>query len=97
MKRDQVIRILAGRSGELHENYAVKSLALFGSVARDEARNDNDVDLLVEFSHPVGLFQFIGLQQYLEALLGCTVDLGTLASLKAPLKEGVLKEAIHVA
>ena len=37
MKRNQAIRILAGRRSELHENYAVKSLALFGSVARDDA------------------------------------------------------------
>jgi hypothetical protein len=97
MQRDQVIRILAGRRSELHENYAVKSLSLFGSVARDEARHDSDVDLLVEFSRPVGLFQFIGLQQYLESLLGCPVDLGTLASLKPRLKESVMQEAILVA
>lgn len=81
MRRDQVIRILASRRRELYDDYAVKSLALFGSVARDEARQDSDVDLLVEFSHPVGLFEFIGLQQFLEFLLGCPVDLGTTASL----------------
>jgi uncharacterized protein len=97
MKRDQVIHILADRRSELHKNYAVKSLALFGSVARDEARRDSDVDLLVEFSRPVGLFQFIGLQQYLESLLGCPVDLGTINSLKPYLKESVLREAINVA
>ena len=97
MNRDQAIRILAGCRRELHENYAVKSLELFGSVARDEARQDSDVDLLVEFSRPVGLFQFIGLQQYLESLLGCPVDLGTVTSLKSELKESVIKEAIHVA
>jgi predicted nucleotidyltransferase len=97
MKRDQVIRLLAGYRSELHEKYAVKTLALFGSVARDEARHDSDVDLLVEFSHPVGLFQFIGLKQYLEDLLGCKVDLGTPASIKPTLKERILEEAIHVA
>ena len=97
MKREQVISILAGQRNELHENYAVKSLALFGSVARDEARSDSDVDLLVEFSRPVGLFQFIGLKQYLESLLSCPVDLGTQASLKPYLKERVMQEAIHVA
>jgi uncharacterized protein len=87
-----------GSSRELHENYAVKSLELFGSVARDEARHDSDVDLLVEFSHPLGLFHFfIGLKQYLESLLGCQVDLGTLSSLKPTLKENIIQEAIHVA
>ena len=61
MKRENVIHILSGQRNDLHENFAVKSLALFGSVARDEARSDSDVDLLVEFSRPVGLFQFIDL------------------------------------
>ena len=97
MKRNQAIRILAGRRSELHENYAVKSLALFGSVACDDARHGSDVDLLVEFSRPVGLFQFIGLQQYLKSLLGCPVDLGTRTSLKDYLKESLLQDAIHVA
>lgn len=97
MKRDEVIQLLAGRRNELHKDYAVKSLALFGSVARDEARFDSDVDFLVEFVRPVGLFQFIGLKQYLESLLGCPVDLGTVASLKSRITEQVLQEAIHVA
>jgi predicted nucleotidyltransferase len=71
-------------------------LAIFGSVARDEARSDSDVDLLVEFNHPVGLFQFIALKQYLESLLGCQVDLGTRRSLKIPLQKEVIESAIYV-
>jgi hypothetical protein len=96
MKRSDVLRILHEKRGELSEKYGVKSLALFGSVARDEARPDSDVDLLVEFDRPVGLFAFIGLQQFLETLLGCKVDLGTLRSLKPRLKDSVLQEAIYV-
>ena len=96
MKRSDVLRILHEKRGELSDKYGVKSLALFGSVARDEARPDSDVDLLVEFDRPVGLFAFIGLQQFLETLLGSKVDLGTLRSLKPRLKDRVLQEAIHV-
>ena len=96
MKRSDVLRILHENSGELSGKYGVKSMALFGSVARDEARPDSDVDLLVEFDRPVGLFAFIGLQQFLENLLGSKVDLGTLRSLKPRLKDSVLQEAIHV-
>jgi hypothetical protein len=96
MKRSDVLRILHEKRGELYDKYGVKSLALFGSVARDEARPDSDVDLLVEFDRPVGLFAFIGLQQFLETLLGSKVDLGTLRSLKPRLKDRVLQEAIHV-
>jgi hypothetical protein len=97
MRRADVIRILKKHRSELHRHYGVKSLSLFGSVARDEARPSSDVDLLVEFDRPVGLFAFIGLQQRLEFLLGCKVDLGMPGSLKPRLKENVLREAIHVA
>lgn len=96
MKRSVAIRLLRKQRQELVERYNVANLSLFGSVARNEARPDSDVDLLVEFSQPVGLFQFIELQQKLEALLGCKVDLGTPRSLKPRIKERVLQEAIRV-
>jgi predicted nucleotidyltransferase len=74
----------------------VKSLALFGSVARDEGQPQSDVDLLVEFGHPVGLFEFIDVKQFLEGLLGCSVDLGTARSLRPRLRDRVLREAVYV-
>jgi len=97
MKRSAVLRILRKQRLELASQYHVASLSLFGSVARDEASPDSDVDLLVEFSEPVGLFQFVDLQQKLESLLGSKVDLGTPRSLKPRIKERVLQEAIRVA
>lgn len=97
MKKNDVLNTLRTHQTEFRGQYHVKSLSLFGSVARDEAGPDSDVDLLVEFSQPVGLFQFIGLQQRLESLLGCKVDLGTLRSLKSRIKDHVLQEAIRVA
>jgi predicted nucleotidyltransferase len=97
MKKRDVMRILKKHSKELEEEFDVASISLFGSVARDEASSDSDVDLLVEFSKPVGLFQFIGLKQRLEELLGCKVDLGTNRSLKTRIKDHVLQEAIRVA
>jgi len=74
----------------------VKSLDLFGSVARNEARPDSDVDFLVEFSEPGGLFQLFRVQHYLEDLVGCAVDFGTEDALREHLRESVLKEAIRV-
>jgi predicted nucleotidyltransferase len=97
VKRDDVIRLLTEQRGNLAQRFGVQSLALFGSVARDEATSTSDVDLLVEFNRPVGLFGLFALQNHLEALLGCAVDLGTPDSLKPRLKERVLQEAIHVA
>jgi predicted nucleotidyltransferase len=74
----------------------VARLTLFGSVARDEAIKESDVDLLVEFDKSMGLFTFLELQSYLETLLGCAVDLGTMKSLKPRLRARVMAEAVHV-
>ena len=97
MQREEVIRKLNQRRADLRERYGVKSLALFGSVARDEATPASDVDLLVEFNRPVGLFGLFALQDYLEGLLGCPVDLGTPDSLKPRIRARVLQEMVHVA
>ena len=97
MKRDEVIRILQEHRDELTDRYGVKSIALFGSVARDEARAGSDVDLLVEFGRPIGLFGLFTLQDYLEKLLCCSVDLGTRDSLKPRIRSQILAECIDVA
>ena len=97
MKQDVVIQILKEKNAELTKQFGVKSLLLFGSVARNEATTASDVDLLVEFSRPVGYFGLFALQDYLESLLGCSVDLGTPDSLKPYVKERVMGELIRVA
>ncbi|HUH96447.1 MAG TPA: nucleotidyltransferase family protein [Anaerolineales bacterium] len=97
MKREEVIELLRKQKAELARQYGVRSLALFGSVARDQATSSSDVDLLVEFDRPVGYFGLFALQDHLEELFHCKVDLGTPDSLKPRLREQVLKECIHVA
>jgi len=78
------------------ERFGVQSLTLFGSVARDETTAKSDVDLLVEFNRPVGYFGLFALQDYLEQLLGCPVDLGTPDSLKPHFRERVKRDLIRV-
>jgi len=92
--RDDILRILRDHRDDL-TRLGVKSLALFGSAARDEATRRSDVDLLVEFSRPVGLFEFIDVKDYLERLLGCRVDLVTRDALKPQLQQTILQEAVH--
>ncbi len=94
MKRNQALAILTEHRDEL-QRFGVKSLFLFGSVARDEARPDSDVDFLVEFEEPGGLFQLLRLQHYLEDIFGCSVDLGTPEALREHLREPVFKEALR--
>ena len=79
------------------ERLGVKSLALFGSAARGEARQDSDVDLLVEFSRPVGLFHFMEVKEFLEEVLGRRVDLVNPDALKPQLREAILEEAVDAA
>lgn len=93
MKRNEVLAIIAVHQKQLQE-MGVKSLNLFGSVARDEARPDSDVDFLVEFNRPGGLFQLLQVQCYLEDILGVSVDLGTEDALREHLREPVLKDII---
>jgi len=96
MKQDFVLRTLKQKDSELTTRFGVKSLLLFGSVARNEATISSDVDLLVEFNRPVGYFGLFALQDYLEKLLGCSVDIGTPDSLKPYIRERVMGELIHV-
>jgi uncharacterized protein len=96
MKQDMVLQILKQKNAEMTRQFGVKSLLLFGSVARNEATTTSDVDLLVEFNRPVGYFGLFALQDYLEKLLGCPVDLGTPDSLKPHIKDRVIGELIRV-
>ncbi|MBI2327190.1 nucleotidyltransferase family protein [Candidatus Curtissbacteria bacterium] len=80
----------------LRDKYGVKQLGVFGSVSRGENIETSDIDLLVEFSKPIGLFKFIELEEYLGELLGNKVDLVTKDALKPAIKEDVLREVIYV-
>jgi len=91
-----VLQILRQKNAELTKKFGVKSLSLFGSIARNEATSASDVDLLVEFNRPVGYFGLFALQDYLEDLLGCPVDLGTPDSLKPYIRDRIMGDLIHV-
>jgi hypothetical protein len=93
-EREAVLAKLEEHRADL-SRLGVKSLALFGSAARGEARADSDIDLLVDFAHPVGLFAFLELKGYLERLLARPVDLVTANALRPDFREAILREAIH--
>ncbi len=75
----------------------VKSLAVFGSVARGDSTSSSDIDLLVEFDRPIGLFDFIRLKNFLENLTQSPVDLVTPDALRSTMRANILNEAIYVA
>lgn len=96
MDRDTVLKLLAEHKAEL-ARFGVKSLSLFGSFARNEARPTSDVDILVEFSQPVGYFVYMDLKEHLEKLLQRRVDLTTPDALKRQLRDRILSEAVRAA
>lgn len=95
MELKQVNQLLSQNRTELNR-HGVKSLAVFGSVARGEATESSDLDMLVEFVRPVGLFEFIRLKKLLEDLTGCKVDLVTQDALHPAMRDSILSEAKHV-
>ena len=94
MTREEVLARLQEHKAELR-SMDVAALAVFGSVARDEAGPDSDVDLLVEFARPVGMFRFLAVKEYLEIILGRPVDLATRDALKRQFRDAILSEAIY--
>lgn len=94
--REAVLELLRREGPRLRAEYHVASLALFGSVARGDASEASDVDLLVAFDRPVGLFHLVRTQEHLEALLGRPVDLVTSGGLRPRLRARIAREALHV-
>ena len=97
VSRQDVLKILHRETAKVRTRFGVKRLALFGSVARDEARPDSDVDVLVDFDGPVTLDRYMGLKFHLEDALGARVDLVTTSGLKPRARPVVEREAIDVA
>jgi uncharacterized protein len=97
MRRADVLRLIEDHRDELRSKFGVKSLRLFGSVARDSAAEHSDVDLLVAFEETPTFRGYMDLRIFLEDLLGVDVDLVTETGLKEHARPSVEKDAIRVA
>jgi uncharacterized protein len=95
MQRQDVLTSIQSHKAQI-QDLGVKSLDLFGSVARDQSTAESDVDIIIELNERSGFFEFFQIQHYLEDLLQCPIDLGTIDSLKEHLREPVLNEVIRV-
>ena len=97
MQRDEAISRIREALPELREQYRVAALSVFGSTARGDARDDSDVDVLVDFEGAVRFRQFMGLKFALEEILGGTVDLVDRNALRPGWKELIESELTLVA
>jgi uncharacterized protein len=94
--RDQILAKLSQLKPVLHQRYKLRSMALFGSAARDERRADSDIDILAEFDETADLLDFVGAAELLEDELQTHVDLVPRRALRQELLSPVMKEAVSV-
>jgi len=96
MNRQAVLTRLKGSVEEIRQRFSVKSLSIFGSIARDEAIDNSDVDVLVTFNQKASFDIFMDLKFYLEDLLGTSIDLVTDKALRPKVRQAIEREMINV-
>jgi uncharacterized protein len=96
MDKKEIIEIIQKRKPELTTRYGVRRLGLFGSYVKNRQRKKSDVDILVQFSRDIDLFDFIDLREYLENQLNAKVDLVMESALKPNLGKRILAEVEYV-
>lgn len=96
MNRQAILDRLKAEAPALKLKYGVKSLAVFGSMARGDDHEGSDVDVLVTFEGPATFRNFMGLKLDLEDLFGRPVDLGTPDTLRPEIRPNVERDLIHV-
>ena len=97
MKNVETIkRTLFEHKADLREKFKVKNIGVFGSYVRGEQKGSSDVDVLIEFDDPIGLFEFMKLENYLSDLLGVKLDLVSKKALKPHIGERILEEVIMI-
>jgi uncharacterized protein len=92
---NEIIKLLQKNKVDLMMRYNLKSIALFGSITRNEETEKSDVDILVEFDKPIGL-DFVLLADELETILGVKVDLVTTNALKPNMFEYIKHDLQYV-
>ncbi len=97
MSREETIKLLSEHGPEIRERFGVKRLAIFGSTARDEARDDSDVDVMVEFMGRATFAGFMDLKFFLEDLLQRNVDLVTHDAIRPRTRPSIERDLVDVA
>jgi len=93
---EEIKKIISKHKKELKEKYGVKEIGVFGSLVRGELKEESDIDILVEFEKPIGLFKFLELEEYLSNLLGKKVDLVSKKALKPHIGKYILEEVVII-
>lgn len=92
--REAVVTALRAALPDLRRRWPIRSLGIFGSMARGDAAEASDVDVLVEFERPIGLSAFLALEDALTATVSRKVDLVSRTSLKPHIGSHALRDLI---
>lgn len=93
---EQIRKKVLQKKTRLIRQFKVKNLGVFGSYRRGDQNKKSDVDVLVEFSEPVGMFTFLDLEEELENELGVKVDLVSKKALKPRIGKRILQEIVYL-
>lgn len=93
---DELKTILSEHKSKIKKQFKVKSIGIFGSYVRGDSNKRSDVDVLVEFSEPIGMFIFLDLEEYLQGIFGLKVDLVSKKALKPKIGEYILNEVVYI-
>ena len=96
MRKQEALQLLAEHKAEMARRFGIAELALFGSTARDEARDGSDIDVMVSFDERSTAKRYFGVQFYLEDVLGCPVDLVQEGVIRPELQPYIEKDLIRV-
>ena len=92
----EIKAILATYKPVIQKKYKVKEIGIFGSYLRGKQGRKSDIDVLVEFYEPIGLFEFMDLEEYLQNIFGIKVDLVSRKALKPYIGRQILKEIVYI-
>jgi uncharacterized protein len=96
IKIEEIKEKLSNSKNDVEQKFNVSELEIFGSYVRGEQKRESDVDILVDFKEPIGLFKFMDLEEYLHGILGLKIDLVSKKALKPRIGKQILKEVVFI-
>ena len=95
-KLQKIKEIIKQDKKQLEVNYKVKKIGIFGSYIRGKSNSKSDLDILVEFTEPIGLFKFMDLEEHLQEKLQVKIDLVSKKALRPYIGKYILKEVEYI-
>ena len=96
MKKEEILETLASLKEEARREYKAELKGIFGSYARDEEKEDSDVDVLVEFLEKATLFDLVGLGLFLEEKLRCKVDVVSQRAIRKEIEPYIFSDMVYL-